>query len=87
MRFPLINLVILSPKALDAAIKAAAEARAGQIAKVYAHNPRCLRAALAARLRVKEQHLFAPEASLENETRVIEAFADAMSAERQEAQP
>lgn len=61
-----------------------AERRAGQIARKYANNPTCQRAAFAARHRLSAEHVILAEGMAEVEARTIKAFADAMATERNE---
>ncbi|MBX3579973.1 MAG: hypothetical protein KF723_22445 [Rhizobiaceae bacterium] len=58
--------------------------KASEIIRRYSRNRSCLRAALAARFRMNEEHLFDTLTLLENEQRAVEAFADAMGRERGE---
>lgn len=90
MRLPLIGLTILTDKG-RAAIEAEARETApvGHLLKRYATDETCLKAAFATRVRTRADNpfLFVPAGSLENESRVISAFADAVIQERREGQP
>lgn len=90
MRIPFTSIEITTRRAIAAevnvAAKALAEEGAADIAKRYAHNPQCLRAATAAYLGLSSNRFIADDSmTLPLMTRAIEAFADTMLTER--AQP
>lgn len=87
----ILGIEIVTTKTIDDRIRAAADGlatrKASEIVKRYAHNESCLRAAVTARLRTREDNAFIPPFLLENETRMITAFADRMAEVRTGARP
>lgn len=81
MRF--LGIEITTAAAIEAKVKSRAETianwKASDIVKRYATNESCLRAAVAARLRTHEDNLFVPAGLLENESRMITAFAERLA--------
>jgi|GEM_PF-4085867 len=65
--------------------KAIAEARAAELAKRYADNPDCLRAAVAAHCGLTDDHFIRPDSMLlKPMTAAVRAFADKMAQVRGE---
>lgn len=87
MRIPFTGLEIRSQAAMATEIehlaKFLAEEQAADLAKRYAYNVDCLRAAVAANLGLSSPHHVRPDSMLIGPmTRAIEAFADVMAKER-----
>lgn len=80
---------VLNARSLAAAERAAvlaAERRAAQLMRAYADNEPALRAAFAARHRLRTTDLFMAEGSLDGERRAIKAFLDSVGSARGETQ-
>ena len=87
MRIPLTNITILTAKsraAIEARAKADAEAGLGHLMRRYATDRVCLRASFAARHRLTEASVFESDSVMEQESRAIVAFANAVVRERAE---
>ena len=81
----LFGVTILTTKgltAIEARAKADAEAGLGHLMRRYATDRVCLRAAFAARHRLTEENVFETESVMEQESRAITAFANAVVRER-----
>lgn len=87
----IFGIEITTSAAIEEQVKSRAEViasgKASDIIRRYAGNETCLRAAVAARMRTKEDNLFVPSGLLENESRMITAFADRLAEVRTGARP